>query len=312
MCCEREVTPERALENGYRRVVPRDAVSNIVPGLWMSGSRAALESGRFDRVLTLCRERDERVAVPAGSEALAWRIPDAQIEDPEQIRSWARRIAGWIADGETVLVRCAAGLNRSGLVVARTLVEQGYQPAEAVGLVRERRRTDALNNPWFLEWLRHESAKAGPRAFAPAPPIPLPSQTLGVQPFTRTFGLDRAELVSTAVAVVVSTTLFLVVGEPYLARGVVGDLLGFVVLSVPLVAAGRRLRHEAMICLAGIGLVHATGADWPLRWDSATHWTAFTLGLAGYLALRWARVPSKLPGLGIRGARAERAPSADR
>lgn len=271
--------------------MPLDTVSQIAPGLWMSGSRAAIAPDRFDRVLTLCRERDERILVPEGSEALAWRIPDAEIEDAEQVRAWSRRIAGWIEDGETVLVRCAAGLNRSGLVVARTLIEQGHAPVEAVRLVRERRRPDALNNPWFVEWLRHESADGGTEP----PAIPLPRRDVGVQPFTRRLGLGNAELVTTAVAVVVSTALYLVVGAPYLARGVVGDLLAFVVLSVPLIGTRRRLRHEALICLAGIGLVHVTGADWPLRWDSAVHWTAFALGLAGYLLLRQTRLRAATP-----------------
>ncbi len=275
--------------------MPQDAVSEIVPGLWMSGGRAPIEADRFDRVLTLCQERDERVVVPSGSEALVWRIPDAQIRDAESVRSWARSIAAWVAGGEQVLVRCAAGLNRSGLVVARTLVEQGYEPVDAVRLVREKRRPDALNNPWFVEWLRHESADGRAIPARQAPPIPLPGDAAAVQPFTRRFGLDHQEVASTALAAVVFSVLLLL-GEPYLARGVVGDLIGFGLLSVPLVVAGRRLRHEAMVCLMVIALVHAAGADWPLRWGAPTHGTAFLLGLAGYLVLRWKRLPSRPSG----------------
>ncbi len=109
--------------------------------------------------------------------------------------------------------------------------------------------------------------------------------------FTQRFGLDRHELLTSAFAAVVSTGLYLAYGDPYLARGVVGDLLGFAVLSVPLVTWGHRCRHEAFICLVGIGLVHALGLDWPLRLSSLTWWLGFLIGLAGYVMLRQRRLP---------------------
>jgi hypothetical protein len=271
--------------------VPTDTPSEIVPGLWMSGSRAALAEGRFDRVLTLCAERNEHVAVPSGSVALAWRIPDAQLDEPEGVRAWARRISAWIDEGETVLVRCAAGLNRSGLVIARTLIERGMAPHDAVMLVRERRRADALNNPWFVDWLRHE-----PPGFTAdtriARHIPLPRTVVGWQPFTRRVGLDDGELVSSAIAAAVSGGLYLRFGHAYLARGVVGDLVGFGVLALPVVAHRARLRHEAMVCLAGIGVVHAREPEWPLQVGSSGWWAAFGAGLAGYLLVRWRQLPS--------------------
>ena len=56
-------------------------------------------------------------------------------------------------------------------------------------------------------------------------------------------GLDRAEFVTTAVAVAVSSGLYIAQGHPYLARGVVGDLVGLAVLSIVVVRRRRRLRH---------------------------------------------------------------------
>jgi hypothetical protein len=105
---------------------------------------------------------------------------------------------------------------------------------------------------------------------------------------TRRWGLDRAELATSAVAVVVSTWAFLAYGAPYLARGVVGDSLGFTVLLVPLVLRGRRGRHEALVCLAGIGLVHLLGWRWPLALPSTVWWAVFAVDLGTYLAVRWA------------------------
>ncbi|MFD8636744.1 hypothetical protein [Streptomyces sp. NPDC059533] len=65
----------------------------------------------------------------------------------------ARTVARALRDGRTVLVRCRSGYNRSGLVVAQTLVERGEEPATAVGIVRRGRSPWALNNRMFVDYL---------------------------------------------------------------------------------------------------------------------------------------------------------------
>lgn len=102
--------------------------------------------------------------------------------------------------------------------------------------------------------------------------------------------LDRRELASTAAAAVVSASLYARQGPPYLARGVVGDLLGFAVLALPLAIHQRRLRHEALVCLGAIALVLALRPRWPLERSSAFWWASFATGLGGYLGLRGARL----------------------
>jgi hypothetical protein len=104
--------------------------------------------------------------------------------------------------------------------------------------------------------------------------------------------LDRAEIATTAVAVVVSGSAWAAWGSPYLARGVVGDVLGFGVLAVPLLVSRRRLRHEAMVCLAGIGVVLALHPQWPLRYGDGTWARSFAFGLVLYLGVRHARLGS--------------------
>jgi len=103
--------------------------------------------------------------------------------------------------------------------------------------------------------------------------------------------LDRAELVTTALAVGASGALYARVGHPYLARGVVGDLAGLTAMAVPLVTRRRRVRHEALACLGAIGLVHAARATWPLRVPTAALWAAVTVGLGTYLDLRARQLP---------------------
>ncbi len=68
--------------------------------------------------------------------------------------------------------------------------------------------------------------------------------TLAPRATTRRFGLSGIEWATTAVPAVASSGAYVVAGFPYLARGVVGDLAGFVVLAAAGPAAGARLRHE--------------------------------------------------------------------
>jgi len=103
---------------------------------------------------------------------------------------------------------------------------------------------------------------------------------------TRRFALSRSELGTTAVAVVVSTTGYLLGGGTYLARGVVGDLVGFGLLAAVAVVRSARVRHEALICLAGIGTVVLAAPQWPLRVPQGGWWTAFSVGLGAYVLLR--------------------------
>lgn len=103
---------------------------------------------------------------------------------------------------------------------------------------------------------------------------------------TRTFALGRAEAATTAVAGVVSTAAYLRYGHPYLARGVVGDLVGFFVLAVVGLATGRRLRHEAALCLALIGVVVLLRPTWPLSVSDAVWWLLFFAGLLPYFGVR--------------------------
>ena len=103
---------------------------------------------------------------------------------------------------------------------------------------------------------------------------------------TSRWGLDRAELATTFVAVAVSSGLYVVRGHPYLARGVIGDLAGLSLLSLVAVWRRRRLRHEALLCLACIAAVLALDPRWPLRLPGIVWWSAVTAAVAAYLGLR--------------------------
>jgi len=96
------------------------------------------------------------------------------MEDGDEVDSKVREVAAFVASllhaGRRVLVHCTEGLNRSGIVVGRTLVELGWTAEAAIDLIRRQRGTtddgfEALSNPAFAEWLlaEGESRPAGPR-----------------------------------------------------------------------------------------------------------------------------------------------------
>ncbi len=88
-------------------------------------------------------------------------VPDASIKDIDLDR--LRQAVDFGYDrwkqGDRVLVRCQAGLNRSGLVLALILIKDGIAPQEAINCIRDGRGPDALFNDNFHAWLLKEGEK---------------------------------------------------------------------------------------------------------------------------------------------------------
>ena len=82
---------------------------------------------------------------------------------------------------------------------------------------------------------------------------------------------------------------------PYLARGVVADLVGFGLLAGGGLAVRARVKHETAICLALIGLVVVASPQ--LALPEPAWWALFLIGLAIYIAIRrLAAIASPGPG----------------
>jgi hypothetical protein len=142
----------------------QDLYSEILPGLWQGGTHDfdTLEfpkeypiwksEKQFDSVATLYA-----IAHPVGWGISEWRygFPDSELsaqDIPEihNIAEWA--FEQWIS-GKKVLIRCQAGWNRSGLVMALVLIKHGLSPREAIRLIREKRSPHALCNQDFVKFL---------------------------------------------------------------------------------------------------------------------------------------------------------------
>ena len=148
--------------------------NEIQPGLWLGGTPDdewldgpvewddgwVVRDGRpFDAVVTLFA-----LAQPFGwgVEELRYGFADGPVDDvdiPTIVRcaEWAHE--RWSA-GQRVLVRCQAGLNRSGLVLALVLVLDGWDPEDAVALMRARRSPSVLCNADFERWLVEQGGGA--------------------------------------------------------------------------------------------------------------------------------------------------------
>ena len=109
----------------------------------------------FDAIVTMyawARPADWKV------QEFRYGVPDASISDIDLDR--LRQAVDFGYDrwkqGDRVLVRCQAGLNRSGLVLALILIKDGLKPAEAIARIRDNRGEDALFNRDFHNWLLTE------------------------------------------------------------------------------------------------------------------------------------------------------------
>ena len=87
-------------------------------------------------------------------------VPDASISDInlDRLREAVDFAYSHWKAGDRVLIRCQAGLNRSGLVMALVLIKDGNTPERAIEMIRETRGADALFNSNFTQWLLTEGS----------------------------------------------------------------------------------------------------------------------------------------------------------
>ena len=93
------------------------------------------------RALVTLHERpvDQEKLDALGIAARHYPVEDFAAPSLDQIEAAIAFIERKVAAGEGVAVHCAAGLGRTGTVIACYLVHQGYTPAEAIAHVRARR-----------------------------------------------------------------------------------------------------------------------------------------------------------------------------
>jgi protein-tyrosine phosphatase len=142
--------------------LPTESANEVVPHLIQADAdltpeRAWQEGASV--VVNLAGWMKEPVKMPDGCMYLAWSFDDdpKQLPDTDVLRALAKMLAERVRAEQTVVIYCAGGLNRSGLLVGQTLIELGHSPAEAIELVRAARGRWALSNALFESFLLDES-----------------------------------------------------------------------------------------------------------------------------------------------------------
>lgn len=138
--------------------MPIHAADRVHRNLWMGSAphRWAPLREHFN-VLVLCAmEYQPRSACFEGVRVIHAPLDDSA-PTPREIRianEAANRVVVALRDGQTVLVTCMQGRNRSGLVSALALKQLGAPPSVAIKLVRRARGDDALANPYFVALIK--------------------------------------------------------------------------------------------------------------------------------------------------------------
>jgi len=143
--------------------------SEIMPGLWQGGT-AWIDDLRLDSCepgesLTITRDDFDVVATMYGGakpvsmyvREFRYAIYDSEIDfqdlDLDFLHELAKTIFRLWKNDSRVLIRCQGGWNRSGLLMALVLREEGLSSQEAIDLIVEQRGFRALSNNRFVDYL---------------------------------------------------------------------------------------------------------------------------------------------------------------
>ena len=143
--------------------------SEILPNLWQGGTDdddlVHTTEGRLPTYSDF-KEFDVVVSLSAYSMPMGWMVKEYRFGFPDgpasdEIYAEIEKIADyayldWKA-GKKCLVRCQAGINRSGLVVALMLMREGMSAEDAITLIRKQRNQYALDNAHFVDYLKRRA-----------------------------------------------------------------------------------------------------------------------------------------------------------
>lgn len=138
-----------------------DPWNQIIPGLFQGGHlirhglgiRPVIVREEFELVVSLYKEHG--YGPDPGVPEVRALIPDGHLtaRQWQGVNDIVPIIVGALEADRKVLVRCQAGYNRSGLLVALTLMTLGNTAQEAIDLIRQRRSEYALCNDLFVGYL---------------------------------------------------------------------------------------------------------------------------------------------------------------
>jgi hypothetical protein len=149
----------------YQMEEPLSLWSELIPNrLWIGGTDD-LDVVNVPKKLPNFGEAkmfDVVISLYAHSQPVGWQVKELRYgfgdgplspdddKELDKIADWAYQE---FMSEKTIGVRCQLGINRSAYFCGKLLVKLGYQPSEAIALIREKRSPHALNNKHFEEAL---------------------------------------------------------------------------------------------------------------------------------------------------------------
>lgn len=149
----------------------------IIDGVLAQGAFPAVDARviwkHFDVLVLMAEEAQPDMLVYPGKKVLRAPIDDGDLteRDERRIQRVLPDVIEAVRDGKRVLVTCMAGRNRSGIVVALTLVHllPCWTSEKIIALIRQRRQAfsgPAMSNPAFVERVRQERVRVPMRQCA--------------------------------------------------------------------------------------------------------------------------------------------------
>jgi hypothetical protein len=140
--------------------------SEILPGLWLGGTddNDTIETGvdTYKPRMITKDDFDTVITLYSWAQPVDWLVEEVRygfydseishIDFAAVERAADFAYQAW-KSGKRVLIRCQAGINRSGLVMAHVLMKDKYKAREAIDLMREKRSKAVLLNRHFVDYL---------------------------------------------------------------------------------------------------------------------------------------------------------------
>ena len=150
-----------ALERGDESYVDVPVLTEVEPGLWFGGAPEPRPPEGFDFIVNLVAPWARYD--PNGIECVNVAVEDGEVtaEVAKQFGDLAHEVNRRRDLGQTILVHCQVGLNRSATVVALALMLRGMKAEDAIRLLREKRHRLVICNPHFERWLLDDELLSG-------------------------------------------------------------------------------------------------------------------------------------------------------
>lgn len=144
--------------------------SQILPKLYLGGTKPendfssgpAAKPSKYPSIDVVFSFHENSSAVTGNTLEVRYPFDDdwkigLKPENISRINDVAKMAHSAWKDGHRVLLRCQGGKNRSALVMGVVLLIEGYEPARAIELMRDKRDPEVLFNEHFVralhEWM---------------------------------------------------------------------------------------------------------------------------------------------------------------